>query len=32
MVIKLGKKKYLPGYASGYTEYEEYKAEIEAKS
>jgi hypothetical protein len=28
----LGKKKYLPGYASGYKEYEEYEAEIEAKS
>jgi hypothetical protein len=28
----LGKKKYLPGYESGYAEYEEYKAELEAKS
>ena len=27
-----GKKQYLPGYESGYAEYEEYKAEIETKS
>ena len=32
-IIKIfGKKQYLPGYESGYAEYEEYKAEIEAKS
>ena len=27
----LGKKEYLPGYEAGYAEYEEYKAEIEAR-
>jgi hypothetical protein len=32
-IVKIfGKKQYLPGYESGYAEYEEYKAEIEAKS
>ena len=31
MVRIFGKKQYLPGYESGYAEYEEYKAEIEAK-
>ena len=32
MVRIFGKKQYLPGYESGYAEYEEYKAGIEAKS
>ena len=32
MIRLLGKKQYLPGYESGYEEYEEYKAELEAKS
>lgn len=36
LIIKIvrifGKKQYLPGYESGYAEYEEYKAGIEAKS
>ena len=32
LIRLLGKKKYLPGYESGYAEYEEYKAELEAKS
>jgi hypothetical protein len=32
-IVKLFKKKdYLPGYKSGYAEYEEYKADLEAKS
>lgn len=36
LIIKIvrifGKKQYLPGYGSGYAEYEEYKADLEAKS
>jgi hypothetical protein len=32
LIQSLGKKKYLPGYESGYAEYEEYKSELEAKS